>query len=250
MTPTSRNTLMIGGALILISLLLVCGPLSGLLGSGGSSLEEAPSVAAGPPADHSGALGAAAVGALAGARLGESRAELLAAEMPVVVVAVPVIEVVEVVAEAEDETAMDATVVAPIPAELPDVGAVGPSISDVASPGLEAAVTAADFDRAMAAAAKTKAGVVTAGNVVDRFAPPVAAAPQANLRVAYSLDAGAMIMPCETPGSDCRNLAATSAPPPMGQNPPIIPGRLPPQPLGENPPIIPGRLPPQSTGAP
>lgn len=51
MSPTQKNTLKIGGALIVIALLLVCGPLSDRWG-GGSKVEEAPPVAAGPPVDE------------------------------------------------------------------------------------------------------------------------------------------------------------------------------------------------------
>ena len=70
MSPTSRNTLMIGGALILIALMLVCGPLSDRLGLGGKGVEEAPSVAAGPPVvevESADAVEAVAAGALVGA---------------------------------------------------------------------------------------------------------------------------------------------------------------------------------------
>ncbi len=50
MDATSRNRiLMIGGALIVIALLLVCGPLGPQLGGDGSTTGEPPSVAAGPP---------------------------------------------------------------------------------------------------------------------------------------------------------------------------------------------------------
>jgi len=51
MSPTQKNTLKIGGALIVIALLLVCGPLSDRWG-GGSKVDEAPPVAAGPPLDE------------------------------------------------------------------------------------------------------------------------------------------------------------------------------------------------------
>ncbi|MBC8188150.1 MAG: hypothetical protein H8E78_08115, partial [Proteobacteria bacterium] len=62
MSPTSRNTLMIGGALILIVLLLVWGPLEDRFGTGGSKVDETPPVAAGPPADSAGALAGAELG--------------------------------------------------------------------------------------------------------------------------------------------------------------------------------------------
>lgn len=34
MTPTTRNSLMVGGALIVIALLLTCGPIRGIFGTG------------------------------------------------------------------------------------------------------------------------------------------------------------------------------------------------------------------------
>ncbi len=69
----SRNqkTIMIGGALILIALFLVCGPLTGRFG-GPASVGEPPSVAAGPPAGV-GVLGAGAAGAIVGAGVGEGQ---------------------------------------------------------------------------------------------------------------------------------------------------------------------------------
>ncbi|HEB90091.1 MAG TPA: hypothetical protein ENI85_11010 [Deltaproteobacteria bacterium] len=70
MSPTSRNTLLIGGALIAIALLLVCGPLSDRFGRRGGDDQEPPAVAAGPPPDAVGAAGAAALGGLAGATAG------------------------------------------------------------------------------------------------------------------------------------------------------------------------------------
>ena len=66
MTPTSRNSLMIGGALIVIALLLTCGPLSGLFGPDAAKVE-APPVAAGPPEGEGESLDAAAAAAGAGA---------------------------------------------------------------------------------------------------------------------------------------------------------------------------------------
>ena len=50
MTPTSRNSLMIGGGLIVIALLLTCGPMRGLFGDADpAAVTESPSVAASPP---------------------------------------------------------------------------------------------------------------------------------------------------------------------------------------------------------
>jgi hypothetical protein len=141
MSPTSRNTLRIGGALILIALLLVCGPLSDRFGSAGAAKQEAPSVAAGPPPDAAGPLAAAATGALAGAVLGEA------------------------------------------------------------------------------------GGVGTAGRVVDRFAPPVAAPARTSVSsVARPLGSDVLIRPCDRPGSGCRNVTSGAG----SVNPPLVPGRPPP----------------------
>ena len=60
MTPTTRNTLVIGGGLIVIALLLTCGPMSGLFGGGEDATEtvalveaeiETPPVSAAPQVD-------------------------------------------------------------------------------------------------------------------------------------------------------------------------------------------------------
>ena len=139
MSPTSRNTLMIGGALILIALMLVCGPLSDRLGLGGKGVEEAPSVAAGPPVE-----------------------------------------------EAEDELAV---------------------VAEVAGAAAGAGVAASAFDDTMA----SSDGLSAAGPVVDRFAPPVAAADGSPLALAaaaqpFGIDSGNLLQPCDSPGSGCQNL--------------------------------------------
>jgi hypothetical protein len=245
---------MIAGALILIALLLVCGPLSGRLGSGGSSVDEAPAVAAGPPpADHTGTLGAAAVGALAAAgvagaavkaadKVDDSDMDAASLMAPVAIVAVVAGGTADGIGGGNGlaTSAVEAPIgkvefAAPVAADLPAVGAAGPGISDVmemaASTGVAAALTTAGFDRAMVASAQSNNGVSAAGKVVARFAPPVASPPQASLQVASTLNVGNLIKPCDRPGSGCNNLAATSvSPPSTGGNPPIIPGRLPPVP--------------------
>ncbi len=86
MSPTSRNTLMIGGALIVIALLLTCGPMmKSWFGGADRGESELPPVAAGPPEpveviaeeeipmiDETGLADAAAVGAAAGAQAGQT----------------------------------------------------------------------------------------------------------------------------------------------------------------------------------
>lgn len=86
MTPTTRNTLVIGGGLIVIALLLTCGPMSGLFGSGEDATEtvasveaeiETPPVSAAPQVDEADAMamaGAATSGAATGAGAGASGA--------------------------------------------------------------------------------------------------------------------------------------------------------------------------------
>ena len=79
MTPTTRNSLMVGGAAIVIALLLTCGPLQGILGGNNAEVAEAPAVAAGPPADAdvaemadaAASVESAAAGAATGASLGD-----------------------------------------------------------------------------------------------------------------------------------------------------------------------------------
>ena len=68
MSPTTRNTLMIGGGLIVAALLFTCGPLKNMFGGA----ETSPQVAAGPPADLPAETGTpdAMAGAVAGAAVG------------------------------------------------------------------------------------------------------------------------------------------------------------------------------------
>ncbi|MEZ4331135.1 MAG: hypothetical protein R3F35_05260 [Myxococcota bacterium] len=71
----------------------------------------------------------------------------------------------------------------------------------------------------------SKIGV--AGRVVERFAPPVAA-PIDGLRnpVPVALTRGAVLRPCDTPGSGCQNVQPAST---QVGVPPIVPGTRPPQ---------------------
>ena len=314
MSPTSRNTLMIGGALILIALLLVCGPLSGRFGSGGSNVEEAPSVAAGPPSDGAGSLGVAATGAMAGAVMGAAEADSLAADEdpcdradgeaaddtdcpPVggesamaaqlrsdsagagldtgAVVAGSVLAAGAGAAVAADgigggggggggnlsntATGGSSATPPPVSAGVPSgsgTNVAGPGIALAAAPifaGPSAAEQAAGFDDAVASARDANDGVGAAGTLADRFPPPVAAPGSVSgMAVASSVVGGPLILPCDTPGSGCRNTAVANVmnppppPPGGGGNPPIIPGGPPPIPNMNNPPIVPGGPPPNS----
>jgi hypothetical protein len=83
-----------------------------------------------------------------------------------------------------------------------------------------------------------------AGRAADRFAPPVASpggSPLALVKQPFSVAAGSMIRPCDTPGSGCTNLVSPVAPPPVGGGvPPIGPGVRPGSQPRSVPPISPG----------
>lgn len=243
MSPTSRNTLMIGGALILIALLLVCDPLSDRLGRGGKSVEEAPSVAAGPPLDAlepADVLEAVAAGALVGTTVAPTDAATLDAVGDVG--DVKAADDSAVVADAGLEDPGDDTLTAAgVAAAGVAAGAAGagmagdagtggggavlPAVSagvpttDVASDeisGAAAAVAAASaFDDALASAMASSDELGGAGPAVERFAPPVAAAGGSPLALAgaaqlFGIDGGDLLRPCDTPGSGCRNLGAAA----------------------------------------
>jgi len=246
MSPTSRNTLMIGGALILIALLLVCDPLLDRLGRGGKSVEEAPSVAAGPPLDAlepADVVEAVAAGALVGTTVAKTDAATLddvgaggdASD-------VKAADDSAVVADAGLEDPGDDTLTAAgVAAAGVAAGAAGagmagdagtggggavlPAVSagvpttDVASDeisGAAAAVAAASaFDDALASAMASSDELGGAGRAVERFAPPVAAAGGSPLALAgaaqpFGIDGGDLLRPCDTPGSGCQNLGAAA----------------------------------------
>jgi hypothetical protein len=243
MSPATRNRLMVGGALILIALLLVCGPLSDRFGGRDTSAGDAPPVAAGPPVDDSGLADAAAVGALAGASAVAPEATDAAADQAVVA---PI--AVAAVASGAGAGAAAANsggtgsggasavpvatpVVAappPVSAGVPDTVVAAPVV--VAAAGIPAAIS--DFDDAPG----------SIGPALNRFAPPVAGAGGSQIaQVARSLtrNVGNMIRPCDTPGSGCVHLV--SGPPPTGGVPPIGPGQ---RPVSRRvPPIAPGPRP-------
>ncbi len=82
MSPTSRNSLMIGSALIAIALLFTFGALDGWLGGANGSGAPLPAVTAGPKASSAGPLGSAVVGAAAGAQLGQPEVAAAAVAEP------------------------------------------------------------------------------------------------------------------------------------------------------------------------
>ena len=209
MSPTSKNALKIGGALILIALFLVCGPLSGRFGSGGKNVEEAPSVAMGPPLepveiDTTGAVEAVAAGALFGtpdpapevvAPLEDVKAEDDLPALPIVVAAATGAAAGAAVV-ADSAAGSGGSVLPPVSAGVPptNVSAVAP-----------AAAAASAFDDSMAS--RDASG--NAGPAAARFAPPVAAAGDSLLALAtepFGMESGSLLQPCDSPGSGCQNL--------------------------------------------
>ena len=254
MSPTSRNTLMIGGALILIVLLLVWGPLEDRFGTGGSKVDETPPVAAGPPADSAGAL--------AGAELGDAVSDVLAEASPdpcdEEAVSADGAEIdtsdCPPVAGEDDEDVLSgiggpvvvaagaapkpapAVVVAPraptppVSAGVPDTKVAEP-IAATTDPSPK--TTPGDFDVALVTAKDSNQGVGPAGKIVERFAPPVAAPADPGFGVVSSMKSGPLILPCDAAGSGCRStssIAGGGGGGGGGGNPPIVPG---------SPPLIP-----------
>lgn len=204
LSPTSRNSMKIGAALILIALLLVCGPISDRMG-GRESVRETPSVAAGPPVvpvDPSGAIEAVAAGALVGASVAETDVAVpgdgnAGRDLPVAPV---------VVAAATAGAAAGAAVAA-------DSGTGGGSVPPPVSAGVPATEVAADtFDESLDKAMASRGGLGPAGM---RFPPPVAASGDsgqafASNAEAFRIDTGELLRPCDSPGSGCQNLKSAS----------------------------------------
>ncbi len=214
MTPTSRNSLMVGGAAIVVALMLTCGPLQGIFGGGDSSVAEAPAVAAGPPADvvapveiaapvaivapveiAAPAAIAAAAGAVAGASIGGADA-----------------------AAVSNVIAPTAVSIAPAVSAGPPIASVAVANTTVLNPVLAAAAASAAatqaFDQAYVASGTAAASA--AGKVVDRFAPPVAAIASSTLALngiirSVGLAADSIRQPCDSPGAGC--MRGTIAPP-------------------------------------
>lgn len=219
LSPTSRNSMKIGAALILIALLLVCGPISDRM-SGRESVRETPSVAAGPPVvpiDPSGAVEAAAAGALVGASVGETNAAAAGDgkandDLPVVVAAATVGAAAGVAGAADSGTG-GGSVLPPVSAGVPVPA------TDVASGGLSEAADASvasaeEFDKFLDSAMASESRVGP-GPAAARFPPPVAANGDsgqafASNAEAFRIDTGELLRPCDSPGSGCQNLKSAS----------------------------------------
>ena len=270
MTPTTRNSLMVGGALIVIALLLTCGPIRGIFGTGdaGTSADVAtsdatplPPVGAALPVNTGAALDAATTGAVAGSQIGSADAAAVASAAPNSVAPV----LVAGAAEAAGSGAADAgasVAAASTGIVLPAVSASPPSVpvsnsimAAVVNPAIALAASAAaasafdnafdnGFDNGFAGG---MADMPAEGAVVGRFAPPVAAISSQQLALngvdrAVGIGAAGIRAPCDSPGAGCRNVQVSMAsPPPI--NPPIVSGPTPP-PIRINPPIVAGTPPP------
>ena len=211
MSPTSKNALKIGGALILIALFLVCGPLRGRLGSGGKNVEEAPSVASGPPldpveVDTSDALEGIAAGVLIGTSAPEPQAvaplEDVKTEDDLPVLPIVVAAATGAAVAAETGTGGGGTVLPPVSAGVPPT-----TVAADEFPGVAPAVAAASaFDDSMA----SRDGP---GRAVDIFPPPVGAEGDSLLALStepFGMDSGSLLQPCDSPGSGCQNLRGGS----------------------------------------
>lgn len=268
MTPTTRNSLMVGGALIVIALLLTCGPIRGIFGAGdaGTSADVATSdatplrpVGAALPVNTDAALAAATTGAVAGSQIGSADTAAVASEAPETVA--PVLVAGAAVAAAEAAGAADAgasvaaastDIVPPaVSASPPSVPVSTSTMAGVVDPAIALAASAAAasafddaFDHGFAG---DMADMPAEGVVVGRFAPPVAAISSQLLALngverAVGIGAAGVRAPCDSPGVGCRKLqVATASPIPI--NPPIVPGPTPP-PIRINPPIVSGPTPP------
>lgn len=207
MDATSRNRiLMVGGALVVVALLLVCGPLEGEFGK--DRVESTPPVAAAPPLiepepepEVVAVVPAEPIAADEG----------LADEMPAAVESAPVVPVVAAPVVASSGSKSPAPTPPPVSAAPPPVVPIvaGPSAAELAQNA---------FDAAQDEGPKS--------NLRDRFAPDVDSGPSASLLALDSFGQGNafQIRPCDTPGAACRNpVPRTVARVPAGI-PPIVPG--------------------------
>ena len=248
MDPTSRNrVLMIGGALIVIALLLVCGPLQDRIGSDRSGTP-LPPVAAGPPEPSDAAAERAPVQPAPEAApapavepaVEESALAPAVAAMPVVSDSAAGGDAGLETAAAAGAAAAGASAAVETAASAPSAAAELPSVSAAPPPSPTAAAV---FDDALAAtslgSARDEVGVGPAGAAAERFAPPVASGPvPLGIQAAqqFGIDSS-LRRPCDTPGSGCQNLVSAGG----TGNPPIRPGVRPVPP--PNPPIRPGTRP-------
>jgi len=215
MDPASRNrVLMIGGALIVIALLLVCGPLEGRFGGGQPGLdavETTPDVAAAPPASEAPEIDPTFAGeleatdGLTGVAIEEGDLVKPIEAQPIE--ALPIAAVPPVVAVVPDRPPVKvAKEAAPTVtrAETPPVSAAGPDVpvALIAAVPTAGERAANDFDSSLADI--TNALDRDGTKVVDRFAPPVDSGP----RVALSPQGfnAFALRPCANPGAGCQNV--------------------------------------------
>jgi hypothetical protein len=237
MDARQRNrVLVVGGALILIALLLVCGPFDGRFGGDRSTQSERPPVAAVLP--EGAVVGTEVADEAAGAVVGGPLAEEGGA---------PLVD--EGADDASDAAATVAAVAAPAgaaagasssgsgasSAAAAAASAPPPPVSAGVPPSSDAGLAAAAGAGAAAAQAFDEAlgSGGGAAPAAARFAPPVGG--DSPLQVAsasqpFGFDEDSPLRPCDTPGSGCRNLIGGVGPtPPNVQTPPpIFGGRIPP----------------------
>ena len=254
MSPTSRNSMIVGGGLIVVALLFTCGPMESWFGQSDGGAPEAPPVVVAPvvdpPFEPAGSIAAATSGAVAGAEVGAASAAAAAADdtpdaSEGIAALAPVIAATgagAAVAAASSGNGGGSGV--PVAAASPPSAAAAPTVSAGPAIVLASAAAAGSFDDAF------DDGLGSAGRAVDRFAPPVAGVAGSSLAAAMAADpfgvnSGGVRQPCDSPGSGCRNLRRVSGgdarggPNPPRINPPIVPG-VRPVPVPVNPPIIPG----------
>jgi hypothetical protein len=197
MSPTSKNALKIGAGLIVIALLLVCGPLMDRFGGSGVAPPIAAPMVTAPPVVEPDVLEAVVAGALVGNSAEELDPQLLAGvtgeqgaeKLPPVVPAV-VPAVVPIESKGAD-----------VSKSPPSVSAAGPPVvlaatEPLGTPDTNAAPDA--FDTLLA----NNAGLDSRAE--DRFPIPVASGgPQSN--PFGQLDPG-LPRPCDAQGTGCRDL--------------------------------------------
>lgn len=192
MDPTSRNRVWtVGGALIVIALLLVCGPLEGQFGgqrAGNSELD----VAAAPPvpdvsmnAPSIASVGPVFDAALAGPSSGAAESSPLD-DHPLM------------------DDGVDVAAVAALPADgTGSTPTRAPSRSVVPSPQQLAANAAKQFDSSFP---DSTSGL---GDARNRFAPPVDSGPGGFRSPSGDLGFNALsLRPCDSPGAGCQNTQA------------------------------------------
>jgi hypothetical protein len=251
MDARQRNrVLVIGGALILIALLLVCGPLDGRFGWDRSTRSELPPVAGEPPEGAevvTEVADADAVDAVTGAvplmDEGAGDAIDLADEGIAAAVVTPAVAAAD--ASSSGSVASSAGAAASPPPPPPPVSAAAPPpsppVSAAAPPSPEAGSAAVAASAAAAGAGVAAAQAFDealdsgggAGPAAARFAPPVGGDSPLQVALAsqpFGFYEDSPLRPCDTPGSGCRNLigGVGPTPPNLQTPPPIYGGRIPP----------------------